>query len=309
MVLLMMSCIKIQHMLRLSKKEKSAVLKGEDHVHAYANFYFRMEEKNLQEEEQVQKELIDLGENNKQSQSSFISALTASSLESLPDSTIFSPVECWLESLEKLPDHDHEDTFENISEVYDTPYKETVNNAPRFTQTHFLNIFIKTELPPPKLRYENLPSKPSSLNQSIPLTPLPTKLNNTKITQSSCTKANCASDIHYACTDILKLYNLEQKRNITLSKFAKSDDIIRSYSTPSTSPRSNPSHSVSSNARHSITNLHSRFTSVDSGLASDISADKSIQNRTSSFNTSKSSSNLYDDIENSSHWQGICFYL
>ena len=38
----MMSCMKIQKMLGL-KKEKRAVIKGEDQVHAYTNFYFRME--------------------------------------------------------------------------------------------------------------------------------------------------------------------------------------------------------------------------------------------------------------------------
>ena len=47
--MVMMPCIKIQNMLRLGNKEKRAVLKGKDHVHEYANFYFRMKEKSFYE--------------------------------------------------------------------------------------------------------------------------------------------------------------------------------------------------------------------------------------------------------------------
>ena len=47
MVLVMMSCMKIQNMEGL-KKENMAVLKGKDQMHAYTNFYFRLEEKNVQ---------------------------------------------------------------------------------------------------------------------------------------------------------------------------------------------------------------------------------------------------------------------
>ena len=104
------------------------MLTREDQVHAFNNFNLRMEEKNLQEEEQAQTEMIDLQESSRNFSSSFVSSLTASSLQYLPDSNTFSTVECWLESLEELPDHDHDDTFENISDVYDTPYKANVNN-------------------------------------------------------------------------------------------------------------------------------------------------------------------------------------
>ena len=140
------------------------MLAGDDQVHAYANFYFRMEEKNLQEEEQAQTEMIDLQESSRNAPSSFVSALTASSLQSLPDSNTFSTVECWLENLEELPGHDHDDTFENISDVYDIPYKKNLNNASSLNQTQFMNIFIKSDLPPPEPQYENLPIKPSPLN-------------------------------------------------------------------------------------------------------------------------------------------------
>ena len=82
--------------------------------------------------------MIDLQETSRNSPSSFFSVLTASSLQSLRDSSTFSTVEYWLESLEEIPDHDPDDTFENISDEYDTPYKENVNNASSFTQTQFM---------------------------------------------------------------------------------------------------------------------------------------------------------------------------
>ena len=290
---------KIMKMLKLEKKEKKLSRPGleeSDHVHAYTNFYFRTEEKMEDKEKELNHvnnhEMDHFDDKPKKLASTVLPELTASSLKSLPEDSKYSTVETWLDSLEEDP-VDYEYTFENISDaLYDTPYKANDKAVPFLTETQFLNIFILQDLPPHELHYANLPNKPSKPRPTKPINPYHTKPSNpqpTKPKPNSCIHEDGTGDSHYACVDVTNIHISERNRNRNLSKFAKSDQIIKSYSTLSSSPCSTPSPTASNISRPVSKHIHSRFTSVDSGLVSDISVGKHLHSRFNSLHSSNSS--------------------
>merc|ERR1712130_803684 len=227
------------------------------------------------------------------SQSVPISPLTSQSVSSLPSINPVSAVESWLATLDQWECSDTSsveyDTPDTSTVEYDTPYSETL------TSTRIPGIFIRTITEPV---YQNLTQSNKSGSKAMtsesrrtsPTTP------NVVNTPTNCTKNTCIADKHYACTDILKLHNLNTTTNKLNSKFAKSEEIIKSYSTPSTSPRSSSLH-------YSKPQEHKRMCSVDSGLASDVSVARSFQDKLNFFNTNRfsGSGSIENVINSTSH--------
>ena len=275
----------------MERKEKRNVLKGDspDHPHAYTNFYFKMECKVPEEDLYSHTELV------------AVSPLTSQSVESLPSVDPAAAVESWLANLHQGEGQEYRsEQYDNLGEQYDTPCEQydtpyTTPSTQGLVRTMFPDIFIRTTPPAAEPVYQNIPTMlGNNKNVKSPTCESKTSPNTIHTTPGHCNKSPCLADKHYACTDILKLHNLKPKK--LQSKFAKSEEIIKSYSTPTTSPRS-------STSQCNTKQDHKRMNSVDSGLDSDFS--QSFNYKLNFFNNNGFSGSFDNIIENSSHLQNV----